>query len=60
MAVDFSWPGCLVALSGSAAVLTEHGRVELKVGEAVVVPNPNTVTVVAGDGVSFVRCIAPA
>jgi mannose-6-phosphate isomerase len=58
--VDFSGPGCLVALSGSAAVLTVHGRVELKVGEAVVVPNLNTVTVEAGDGVSFVRCVAPA
>lgn len=59
-AVDFSGPGCLVALSGSAAVLTEHDRVELKVGEAVVVPTANRVTVESGSGVSFVRCVAPA
>jgi mannose-6-phosphate isomerase len=59
-AVDFSGPGCLVALSGSAAVITEHGQVELKVGEAVVVSKTNGVTVEAGSGVSFVRCVAPA
>jgi mannose-6-phosphate isomerase len=59
-AVGFSGPGCLVALSGSAAVITEHGRVELKVGEAVVVPRANGVTVETGSGVSFVRCVAPA
>jgi mannose-6-phosphate isomerase len=58
-AVDFSGPGCLVALSGSAVVITEQGRVELKVGEAVVVPTANGATVEAGSGVSFVRCVAP-
>ena len=59
-AVDFSGPGCLVVLSGGAAVITERGQVELKVGEAVVVPKTNGVTVETGSGVSFVRCVAPA
>jgi mannose-6-phosphate isomerase len=58
--VAFSGPGCLVALSGSAAVITEHDRVELKVGEAVVVPPGKGATVETGSGVSFVRCVAPA
>jgi mannose-6-phosphate isomerase len=60
MAVDFSGPGCLVALSGSAVVISEHGQVELKIGEAVVVPKTNGITVETGSRVSFVRCIAPA
>ncbi|HEX3966484.1 MAG TPA: type I phosphomannose isomerase catalytic subunit [Edaphobacter sp.] len=55
-----SGPGCLVALSGSAAVLTEHSRVELNVGEAVVMTTGNPVMVATGSGVSFVRCVAPA
>jgi mannose-6-phosphate isomerase len=59
-AVDFSGPGCLVALSGSAVVITEHGQVELKNGEAVLIPTANGVTVETGSGVSFVRCVAPA
>ena len=58
--VDFSGPGCLVALSGGATVITEHGQVELKVGEAVVMPETNGVTVETGSGVSFMRCVAPA
>src|ERR1700748_2530869 len=59
MAGNFSGPGGLVALSGSATVLTEQGQVELKVGEAVVVPETNGVTVKTGSSVSFVRCVAP-
>jgi mannose-6-phosphate isomerase len=58
--VAFSGPGCLVALSGSAVVITEYGQVELKVGEAVVIPKTNGVTVETGSDVSFMRCVAPA
>jgi mannose-6-phosphate isomerase len=58
--VAFNGPGCLVGLSGSAAVISADGDVELTPGLAVVVPNDHEVTVEAGSGISFMRCVAPA
>ncbi|MEO6983298.1 MAG: type I phosphomannose isomerase catalytic subunit [Edaphobacter sp.] len=58
--VSFAGPGCLVGLSGRAVVITADGDVELKPGQAVVVPQGSqSVIVEAGVGVSFVRCMAP-
>jgi mannose-6-phosphate isomerase len=55
--VPFAGVGCLVGLSGSGVVRTEAGDVPLVAGRAVVCPI-GEVTVV-GDGVGFVRCVAP-
>jgi mannose-6-phosphate isomerase len=53
--------GCLVGLRGSALVKAEGSVVELKPGQAVVVPvGSGAVAVEAGSGASFVRCVAPA
>ena len=54
-------PGCLVGLSGVAAVIGgPEGQVELMPGRAVVVPaDCRAVTVETDTGVSFVRCFAP-
>ncbi|HEY4379674.1 MAG TPA: type I phosphomannose isomerase catalytic subunit [Acidobacteriaceae bacterium] len=54
-------PGCLVGLSGVAAVIGgPEGEVELFPGRAVVVPaGVGSVTVEAEVSVSFVRCWAP-
>ena len=57
--VSFDGPGCLVALSGSAVVITEDGQVELELGKAIVTTNRNSVTVETDSGVSFMRCVAP-
>jgi mannose-6-phosphate isomerase len=56
----FAGPGCLVGLSGSGAVVTADGRMELSQGKAVVVPvGGGSVTVESGSGISFARCMAP-
>ncbi len=55
--VPFAGIGCLVGLSGSGLVRTVAGDVPLVAGRAVVCPI-GEVTVV-GDGVGFVRCVAP-
>jgi mannose-6-phosphate isomerase len=54
-------PGCLVGLSGGAAVIGgPEGEVELLPGKAVVVPADCPSTIVeTGAGVSFVKCWAP-
>ncbi len=59
--VGVEGPGCLVALSGSAIVRCGADNVELKTAQAVVLPaGSKDVTVQTADGVSFVRCTAPA
>jgi mannose-6-phosphate isomerase len=60
--VPIEGAGCLVGLSGEAAVIGgPEGEVELEAGKAVVVPaDCRSVIVEAGDGVSFVKCWAPA
>jgi mannose-6-phosphate isomerase len=51
---------CLVCLKGSGTVKSSEGDVELKVGEAVVVPvKASGVTVTAGEGLTFFRCFEP-
>jgi mannose-6-phosphate isomerase len=54
-------PGCLVGLSGGAAVIGgPEGEVELVAGKAVVVPvECPSVIVETGVGASFVKCWAP-
>ena len=61
VAVPGGRPGCLVGLSGVAAVIGgEDGEVEMFPGRAVVVPaGCGGVTVEAGVLTSFVRCWAP-
>jgi mannose-6-phosphate isomerase len=62
VAVATDEPGCLVGLSGGAAVIGgPEGEVELVAGKAVVVPvECPSVIVETGVGVSFVKCFAPA
>jgi mannose-6-phosphate isomerase len=55
--VGFEGVGCLVGLSGTGVVKTAGGEVELVAGRAVVCPVGEVV--VRGDGVGFVRCVAP-
>ncbi len=55
--VEFAGVGCLVGLSGEGLVRTEAGAVQLVRGRAVVC-DVGRVTV-SGDGVGFVRCVAP-
>jgi mannose-6-phosphate isomerase len=50
--------GCLVGLSGGGVVRCDEDEVELKVGQAVVVPVGGG-TVATHSGVSFMRCVAP-
>jgi mannose-6-phosphate isomerase len=59
--VVFAGPGCLVGLTGRAAVMTVDGDVVLTPGKAVVVPGGGvSVSVETSSGISFVRCVAPA
>jgi mannose-6-phosphate isomerase len=51
--------GCLVGLTGSGLVACGEDKVELKAGQAVVVPLGSGPMVVSGAGLSFVRCVAP-
>jgi mannose-6-phosphate isomerase len=51
--------GCLVGLAGSGLVRCDGNEVELKTALAVVVPVGNGSVTVSGDGLSFVRCVAP-
>jgi mannose-6-phosphate isomerase len=57
-AVGMDGPGCLVGLAGSGLVRTAEGSVELKAGQAVVVPATSGGVTVTGR-VSLVRCVAP-
>jgi mannose-6-phosphate isomerase len=51
---------CLVCLKGSGTVKSSEGDVELKIGEAVVVPvKASTVSVSAGEALTFFRCFEP-
>jgi mannose-6-phosphate isomerase len=61
VAIPIDEAGCLVGLSGAAAVICgAEGAVDLLAGQAVVVPAVcGSVTVETGAGVSFVRCFAP-
>jgi mannose-6-phosphate isomerase len=61
VAVATDGPGCLVGLSGGAAVIGgPEGEVELVAGKAVVVPvECPSVIVETGVGASFVKCWAP-
>ena len=60
--MDGGVPTCLVALRGTAQVDWRGTEpVELRTGQAVVVPvSMDQVIVRSDDGVSFVRCFAPA
>lgn len=62
VSVPTDGPGCLIGLTGRAAVIGgPEGDVELLPGQAVVLPaDGRSVIVEAGAGVSFVRCFAPA
>jgi len=51
--------GCLVGLAGRGVVRCEDEEVELKVAQAVVVPLGSGPVMVSGDGLTFVRCVAP-
>jgi mannose-6-phosphate isomerase len=57
--VGFDGPGCLVGLSGSGVVRFGADELELKMGQAVVVPGGSGPLTVRGDGLRFMRCVAP-
>jgi mannose-6-phosphate isomerase len=57
--VEFDGPGCLVALSGSGVVRFGEHELELKVGQAVVVPAEVGPLTAHGKDLAFVRCVAP-
>jgi mannose-6-phosphate isomerase len=57
--VGFDGPGCLVGLSGSGVVRFGADELELKMGQAVVVPGGSGSLTVRGDGLRFMRCVAP-
>jgi mannose-6-phosphate isomerase len=57
--VPFDGPGCLVGLSGTGVVRCGGSEVELKAFQAVVIPAGGTSMIVNGEGLSFVRCVAP-
>jgi mannose-6-phosphate isomerase len=58
--VSFEGPGCLVGLKGAAAVITPGDEVELRPGQAVVIPPSHAEVIVETEkGASFVRCVAP-
>jgi mannose-6-phosphate isomerase len=57
--VGFDGPGCLVGLVGSGVVRFGGEELELMVGQAVVVPAGSCPLVVRGDGLRFMRCVAP-
>jgi mannose-6-phosphate isomerase len=57
--VTLDGAGCLVGLAGSGVVRFGGEEVELKTGQAVVVPAGSGSLVVSGVGLSFVRCLAP-
>ena len=57
--VEFDGPGCLVGLSGSGVVRFGGEDLELKMGQAVVVPVGSGPLAVRGDGLRFMRCVAP-
>jgi mannose-6-phosphate isomerase len=52
--------GCLVGLAGAGAVVRVDGSVELKIGQAVIVPEGGSVIVETGSGMTFMRCVAPS
>ncbi len=52
--------GCLVGLAGNGVVKCGDEAVPLKAARAVVVPVGSGPLVVSGEGLSFVRCVAPA
>ena len=57
--VAFDGPGCLVGLGGSGMAWFGGDELELKVGQAVVVPAGSGPLAVRGDGLRFMRCVAP-
>jgi mannose-6-phosphate isomerase len=57
--VTLDGAGCLVGLAGGGIVRFGGEDVELKTGQAVVVPAGSGSVVVSGVGLSFVRCVAP-
>jgi len=57
--VTLDGTGCLVGLDGGGIVRFGGEEVELKTGQAVVVPAGSGSVVVSGVGLSFVRCVAP-
>jgi mannose-6-phosphate isomerase len=58
--VTLDGAGCLVGLSGSGVIHYGNAEVELKAGQAIVVPVGSDALVVSGDKLSFARCVAPA
>jgi mannose-6-phosphate isomerase len=59
VSLDLDGPGCLVGLSGSGVVRFGGDELELKMGQAVVVPVGSGLLTVRGDGLRFMRCVAP-
>jgi mannose-6-phosphate isomerase len=51
--------GCLVGLAGGGVLRCGGDEVELKAAQAVVVPVESGPISVSGDGLRFVRCVAP-
>jgi mannose-6-phosphate isomerase len=51
--------GCLVGLAGSGVLRCGEEEVELKTAQAVVVPLGSGPLVVSGNGLIFMRCVAP-
>lgn len=53
-------PACLVALSGTGSVKSSNGPVELKLGQAIVLPpGSGEVIIETSANLSFMRCTAP-
>ena len=52
--------GCLVGIGGSGVVLSGEQELELRTGQAIVVPSGAEVLVAPCSGCSLVRCFAPA
>lgn len=57
--VTLDGPGCLVGLAGSGVVRSGDVEVELKPGQAIVVPTGSGKLVISGAKLSFARCVAP-
>jgi mannose-6-phosphate isomerase len=57
--IPLAGAGCLVGLAGSGVVRCGEAEVELKAGQAVVVPVGADALAVSGDKLSFARCVAP-
>jgi mannose-6-phosphate isomerase len=57
--VTLDGPGCLVGLAGAGLVRCGKVELELKPGQAIVVPAGSGELVISGAKLSFARCVAP-